>query len=82
LKLPLGFSFKPPPSAFEDPTDFYEKLTRIGAPIEPNMWKYYFTLDKILKPVDYESNEATLLPESCYVGGVSCKYKLPGQFGH
>jgi hypothetical protein len=70
-------SFKPPPAAFEDPADFYQKLSRIGAKIEPNLWKYYFTLDKVLKIVD--NADSSYLPESCYIGGVSCKYKPPGK---
>ena len=77
FKLPLGYTFKPPPAAFQDPFQFYEKLSRIGVDIEPNLWKYYYTLDKVLKMLDYGSKDP-FLPESCYVGGISCKYKLPG----
>jgi hypothetical protein len=68
FKLPYGITFQPPPPAFEDPFEFYEKLSRIGAEIEPNLWKYYFTLDKVLKN-----------GERCTVGGVSCAYKMLGK---
>ena len=76
FKLPYGITFRPPPTAFLDPHAFYEKLYRIGQELEPNMWKYYFTLDKVMhNTTRYEPK-----PQSCSVGGVSCVYRLPGIF--
>ncbi len=76
----LGFPVSPlngkPKEITNHPLKFYEELTDFDLPVMPQLWEYYFTLDrKIFDRTKYYGNNAYFFKvanNDCRVGLISC----------
>ena len=72
LGFPRSIFGRPPPAVSYHPLGFYQWLATFRLPIMPNLWKYYFTLDKIIQERDTTMHETD---DRCRIGSVDCGYK-------
>ncbi len=68
LGFPVNIFGMRPKGLKPNPMQFYDMLERYDLPILPNLWKYYFTLDKVLTPADMDWRS------SCLMGEIICSH--------
>ncbi len=66
LGFPANIMGMRPQGLKSNPIMFYDILDRYDLPILPNLWKYYFTLDKVLM---FENRD---IKAFCLVGNAAC----------
>ncbi len=71
LGFPRNIFGKPPPEVAFHPLNFYDRLTTFDLAVMPHLWKYYFTLDKIITERDDWMQRKD---HRCRMGSVGCGY--------
>ena len=69
------FASGPLREVLSNPEHLIEKLTLFGHEVVPNLWRYFFTLDKIIHNLVAIAGEESTPDNRCKVGNVNCVRK-------
>ena len=70
------FASGPLREVLSNPEHLIEKLTLFGHEVVPNLWRYFFTLDKIIHNLVALAGEESTPDNKCKVGNVNCVRKM------